>query len=336
MELQGAVGLESAVNFRSVHRVHHFSFKSEHEERKSEVVRSVSATKVEGKISSCSPCAFEQNLYLHVVQLLQQKKQNKNPESVQWSRSGREKSRCTEPAELRWRLTVNMLTIRDSSCPSSHILCHTPLTEREEAGWLCCFWLLYAAWYRQDINPTSLFQLSGVMVKTSPPSLKWSGLRLRLRWASAFSHVESVWRPPLVLFWPHPAVHLSELPISFSSLFHFPFHPPPNGFLYRISVISIIPAFICLLPSNVRLCVLEIGITLSSFSSSPTLHLSPACSGELVLRELPAPLQPRRSAKGVGGGASGHQPRPERPQEEWWGDGNGYRWRRRGGGGEDS
>lgn len=271
MELQGAVGLESAVNFRSVHRVHYFSFKSEHEERKSEVVRSVSATKVEGKISSCSPCAFEQNLYLHVVQLLQQKKQNKNPESVQWSRSGREKSRCTEPAELRWRLTVNMLTIRDSSCPSSHILCHTPLTEREEAGWLCCFWLLYAAWYRQDINPTSLFQLSGVMVKTSPPSLKWSGLRLRLRWASSFSHVESVWRPPLVLFWPHPAVHLSELPISFSSLFHFPFHPPPNGFLYRISVISIIPAFICLLPSNVRLCVLEIGITLSSFSSSPTL-----------------------------------------------------------------
>lgn len=82
MELQGAVGLESAVNFRSVHRVHYFSFKSEHEERKSEVVRSVSATKVEGKISSCSPCAFEQNLY-HVVQLLQQKKQNKNPESVQ-------------------------------------------------------------------------------------------------------------------------------------------------------------------------------------------------------------------------------------------------------------
>lgn len=84
MELQGAVGLESAVNFRSVHvRVHYFSFKSEHEERKSEVVRSVSATKVEGKISSCSPCAFEQNLYLHVVQLLQQKKQNKNPKSVQ-------------------------------------------------------------------------------------------------------------------------------------------------------------------------------------------------------------------------------------------------------------
>lgn len=150
MELQGAV------NFRSVHvRVHYFSFKSEHEERKSEVVRSVSATKVEGKISSCSLCAFEQNLYLHVAQLFQQKKQNKNPESVQWSRSGWEKSRCTEPAELRWRLTVNMLTIRDSSCPSSHILCHTPLTEREEAGWLCCFWLLYAAWYRQDINPTS-------------------------------------------------------------------------------------------------------------------------------------------------------------------------------------
>lgn len=130
------------------------------------------------------------------------------------------------------------------------LLCHTPLTEREEASWLCCFWLIYAAWYRQDINPTSLFQLSGVMVKTSLPSLKWSGLRLRLRWASCFSHVESVWRPPPVLFWPHPAVHLSELPISFSSLFHFPFHPPPNGFPYRISVISIIPAFICLLSSN--------------------------------------------------------------------------------------
>lgn len=288
------------------------------------------------KLAAAARVPLSKTCTSHVAQLFQQKKQNKNPESVQWSRSGWEKSRCTEPAELRWRLTVNMLTIRDSSCPSSHILCHTPLTEREEAGWLCCFWLLYAAWYRQDINPTSLFQLSGVMVKTSPPSLKWSGLRLRLRWASSFSHVESVWRPPLVLFWPHPAVHLSELPISFSSLFHFPFHPPPNSFPYRISVISIIPAFICLLPSNVRLCVLEIGITLSSFSSSPTLHLSPACSGELILRELPAPLQPRRSAKGVGGGASGHQPRPERPQEEWWGDGNGYRWRRRGGGGEDS
>lgn len=54
MELQGAVGLESAVNFRSVHRVHYFSFKSEHEERKSEVVRSVSATKWKVKLAAAA------------------------------------------------------------------------------------------------------------------------------------------------------------------------------------------------------------------------------------------------------------------------------------------
>ncbi|TKS92691.1 REST corepressor 2 [Collichthys lucidus] len=46
-------------------------------------------------------------------------------------------------------------------------------------------------------------------------------------------------------------------------------------------------------------------------------------SGEFVLRELPAPVQPGRGAEGVGGRTGGHQPRPERPQEERRGDDGG-------------
>lgn len=105
-------------------------------------------------------------------------------------------------------------------------------------------------------------------------------------------------------------------------------------FLYRRTIISIIPLFICLLTSSLCLCVLECS-TESLAISFLTLSL-PFHPGEFVLRELPTQVQPGRGAEGVGGRAGGNQPRPERPEEERRGDGSGYRWSGWGGRGEDT
>lgn len=78
-----------------------------------------------------------------------------------------------------------------------------------------------------------------------------------------------------LIFWPHlepPPIQpftFCKLPISFSS-------PLPRWlfFLYRISIISIIPPFICLLTSSLRLCVLERSTTVCPpFISCLSLHL---------------------------------------------------------------
>lgn len=57
----------------------------------------------------------------------------------------------------------------------------------------------------------------------------------------------------------------------------------------------------------------QLSVLLHFLSNSPSL---PVRSGEFVLRELPAQVQPGRGAERVGGRAGGHQPRPERPAEE--------------------
>lgn len=120
-----------------------------------------------------------------------------------------------------------------SSCLSSHTHCCVSVTERKKAGCFCSLlmavnwlWVMYRHWL--GIFLLSPSQLSVVMEKISQPSLRWSGPRHPLRWASFFSNLVRI---TSLLFWPQsnpPSIQqftLCELPISFLSPLQFLPHP---------------------------------------------------------------------------------------------------------------